>query len=103
MEFETAPAPTIRALEDGMGIPQNSPQLPVGENRLSGKLLAGRIELDAPAVAVARLSANRFAIASEIELGGENSSAASLKMNDLMAGRLVIRHALIILVAAGFG
>jgi len=63
----------------------------------SGKLLAGRIELDAPTVAVARLSANRFAIASEIELGGENSSAAQLKMNDLMAGRLVIRHAVIIL------
>jgi uncharacterized protein (TIGR02099 family) len=63
----------------------------------SGKLLAGRIELDSPNLTVARLSANRFAIASEIEVGGENSSAGNLKMDDLPAGRLVIRHAAITL------
>src|SRR5712664_4394026 len=38
----------------------------------SGKLLAGRIEVDSPAIAVARLGRNRFAVASEIELGGED-------------------------------
>jgi uncharacterized protein (TIGR02099 family) len=63
----------------------------------SGKLLAGRIELDAPNVVVARLSANRFAIASEIEFDGDDSSAATFKMNDLPAGRLVIRHAVLTL------
>src|SRR5579872_5682446 len=42
----------------------------------SGKLLAGRIEVDAPNIAVVRLGPTRFAVASEIELGGENLSAA---------------------------
>jgi len=59
----------------------------------SGKLLAGRIEVDSPAIAVARLGPNRFAVASEIELGGEDSTFGTLTLNDLPAGRLVIRHA----------
>ncbi len=61
----------------------------------SGKLLAGRIEVDSPAISVVRLGPARFAVASEIELGGENSPTASLRLSDLPAGRLVIRHALL--------
>jgi uncharacterized protein (TIGR02099 family) len=59
----------------------------------TGKLLAGRIEVDAPDIVVARLGPARFAVASEIELGGENSSVGSLQLGDLPAGRLVIRGA----------
>src|SRR5450631_430689 len=61
----------------------------------SGKLLAGRIEVDSPAIAVARLGANRFAVASEIELGGEDSNLGTLTLNDLPAGTVVIRHAVL--------
>jgi uncharacterized protein (TIGR02099 family) len=61
----------------------------------SGKLLAGRIELDSPTISVVRLGPTRFAIASEIELGGEDSSLGSLRMGDLPAGNLVIRHAVL--------
>jgi uncharacterized protein (TIGR02099 family) len=61
----------------------------------SGKLLAGRIEVDSPAIAVARLGPHRFAVASEIELGGEDSTFGTLTLNDLPAGRLVIRHAVL--------
>jgi uncharacterized protein (TIGR02099 family) len=61
----------------------------------SGKLLAGRIEVESPTIAVARLSETRFAVASEFELGGEGSSLGTLKLNDLPAGRLVIRHAVL--------
>jgi len=61
----------------------------------SGKLLAGRIEIDSPVIAVARLGPNRFAVASEIELGGEDSTLGKLALNDLPAGRLVIRHAVL--------
>src|SRR5258708_35893316 len=39
----------------------------------SGKLLAGRIEVDSPSIAVARLGPHSFAVASEFELGGEDS------------------------------
>ena len=63
----------------------------------TGKLLAGRIELETPVISVARLGATRFAIASEIELGGEDSSMATLRLSDLPAGRLVIRHAILTL------
>src|ERR1700730_16800017 len=48
----------------------------------SGKLLAGRIEVESPNIAVVRLSPTRFAIASEIELGGEDSSMGSLRLSD---------------------
>ncbi|HEY0799581.1 MAG TPA: hypothetical protein VGD54_01965 [Steroidobacteraceae bacterium] len=61
----------------------------------SGKLLAGRIELESPAIAVARLGPGRFAVASEFELGGENSSLGSLKLNDLPTGKMVVRHAVL--------
>src|SRR5271154_1136530 len=61
----------------------------------TGKLLAGRIELDTPNILVARLGPARFAIASEIELGGEDSSMGSLRLGDLPAGNLVIRHAVL--------
>src|SRR5271163_349149 len=44
----------------------------------SGKLLAGRIEVESPNISVARLGPTRFAVASEIELGGEDSSMGSL-------------------------
>jgi uncharacterized protein (TIGR02099 family) len=59
----------------------------------SGKLLAGRIEIDSPSIAVKRLGPSQFAVAGEIELGGEGSSLGTLKMDDLPAGRLVIRRA----------
>ncbi len=61
----------------------------------SGKLLAGRIEVDAPNIAVVRLGSTRFAVASEIELGGEDSSWGSFSLSDLPAGRLVVRHAVL--------
>ena len=61
----------------------------------SGKLLAGRIEVEAPNIAVVRLGPTRFAVASEIELGSEDSSLGSLKLSDLPAGRLVIRNAVL--------
>jgi len=61
----------------------------------SGKLLAGRIELDSPTISVVRLGPTRFAVASEIELGGEDASTGSLRLSDLPAGRLVIRHAVL--------
>jgi len=61
----------------------------------SGKLLAGRIEVESPNIAVVRLGPSRFAIASEIELGGEDSSLGSLRLSDLPAGTLVIRHAVL--------
>src|ERR1700685_3546764 len=61
----------------------------------SGKLLAGRIELESPAISVVRLGPTRFAVASENELGGGDSSLGSLRLGDLPAGRLVIRHAVL--------
>jgi uncharacterized protein (TIGR02099 family) len=61
----------------------------------SGKLLAGRIELDSPAIVIARLGPARFALASEIKLGGERASPESLTLDDLPAGKLAIRHAVV--------
>jgi uncharacterized protein (TIGR02099 family) len=61
----------------------------------SGKLLAGRIEIDSPDIVIARLGPSRFAVAAEIELGGEDTSLGSLTLDDLPAGRLVIRHAVL--------
>ncbi len=60
----------------------------------SGKLLAGRIELDSPNIVIARLGPTSFALASEIKLGGNDSSALeTLTLDDLPAGKLAIRHA----------
>ncbi len=61
----------------------------------SGKLLAGRIELDSPNIVIARLGPDSFALASEIKLGGDDSSAETLRLNDLPAGKLAIRHAVV--------
>ena len=56
-----------------------------------GKLFAERMELDAPNIGIMRLGPDRFALASEIELGGGDSSIATLTLDDLPAGRLAIR------------
>ena len=61
----------------------------------SGKLLAGRIELDSPSIVIARLGPTSFALASEIKLGGDNSSLETLTLDDLPAGKLAIRHAVV--------
>jgi uncharacterized protein (TIGR02099 family) len=63
----------------------------------SGKLLAGRIEVDSPDIAVVRLGPTRFAVDSEIELGGDDSSRGPLRIGDLPAGKLLIRHAVLTL------
>jgi len=59
----------------------------------SGKLLAGRIELDSPSITITRLGPTSFALASEIELGSNDSSLETLTLDDLPAGKLAIRHA----------
>ena len=61
----------------------------------SGKLLAGRIELDSPNLVIARLGPASFALASEIKLGGGDASLDTLTLDDLPAGKLVIRHAVV--------
>ncbi len=61
----------------------------------SGKLFAVRVELDAPDITVERMGPDQFALASEIVLGGEHSSMATLALNDLPAGTLAIRRGLI--------
>jgi uncharacterized protein (TIGR02099 family) len=58
----------------------------------NGKLFALRLELDAPDIVVDRLGSSKFALASEIVLGGEGSPTSSLTLNDLPAGTLVIRQ-----------
>ena len=58
----------------------------------SGKLLAGRVELDSPNIVITRLGPASFALASEIHLGGQDSSLAALTLDDLPAGKLVIRR-----------
>lgn len=65
----------------------------------SGKLLAGRIEIDSPDITVARVGPDRFALASEIELGGDQppSEPGSFGIDDLPAGILLIRHAAVTL------
>src|SRR5450631_2498665 len=59
----------------------------------SGKLLAGRIEVDSPNILIARLGPTSFALASEIKLGGDDASLETLSLDDLPAGKLAIRHA----------
>jgi uncharacterized protein (TIGR02099 family) len=61
----------------------------------SGKLLAGRIELDSPNLVITRLGPSSFALASEIKLGGNDTPLEALTLNDLPAGKLAIRHALV--------
>jgi uncharacterized protein (TIGR02099 family) len=61
----------------------------------SGKLLAGRIELDSPAITLTRLADDGFALAAEIELRGGESAVPALTLDDLPAGTLAIRRGLI--------
>jgi len=62
----------------------------------SGKLLAGRIELDDPNVVVTRLGPDSFALAAEIKLGGGDDAALeALTLDDLPAGKLVVRRAMV--------
>ena len=56
----------------------------------NGKLFALRVELDSPDIVIDRLGPSKFALASEIVLGGERSHASALTLNDLPAGTLVI-------------
>jgi uncharacterized protein (TIGR02099 family) len=57
----------------------------------NGKLFALRLELDSPDIVIDRLGPSKFALASEIVLGGDSSSASTLTLDDLPAGKLVIR------------
>ena len=57
----------------------------------TGKLLAGRIELEAPRLEIERTGTDRFSLASEFELGGGDSSLPGLRLGDLPAGTLAIR------------
>jgi uncharacterized protein (TIGR02099 family) len=54
----------------------------------NGRFFALRVELDSPDIVIDRLGPAKFALASEIVLGGERSHASSI--NDLPAGRLII-------------
>ncbi len=63
----------------------------------NGTLLAGRVELDAPSLTIARLEGNRFAIASEILLEGRSGSADTITLDDLPAGTLAIRGGVVTL------
>ena len=58
----------------------------------SGKLFAGRLELDSPDISITRLGPGTFSLASEIGLGGGDSSYQTLTLDDFPAGTLVIRH-----------
>ena len=62
----------------------------------SGRLLAGRVQLEAPDIVVTRLSADRFAIASEIEVSSSGASGAAaqtkLRADDLPVGTFAVRH-----------
>jgi uncharacterized protein (TIGR02099 family) len=63
----------------------------------SGKLFAGRVELDSPTILIARHGTDRFAIASEIQVGGGEASLPALTLDDLPAGTLAIKHGLVTL------
>jgi uncharacterized protein (TIGR02099 family) len=58
----------------------------------SGKLFALRIELDSPDIVLDRLGPSKFALASEIVLGGEDSSGSASSLDELPAGTLIVRH-----------
>ncbi|MEA3109753.1 MAG: hypothetical protein QOI88_4358 [Gammaproteobacteria bacterium] len=57
----------------------------------SGKLFAGRVELDSPNISITRLGPGTFSVASEIEFGGGDSSRQALTLDDFPAGTLTIR------------
>jgi uncharacterized protein (TIGR02099 family) len=58
----------------------------------SGRLLAGRVQLDSPDIVITRLSADRFVIAAEVEAGGDAASQATLRADDLPVGTFAVRH-----------
>jgi len=58
----------------------------------SGKLFAGRIELDSPDISITRLGPGTFSLAAEIGLGGGDSSYQTLTLDDFPAGTLAIRR-----------
>lgn len=58
----------------------------------SGKLFAGRIELDSPDISITRLGPGTFSLGSEIGLGGGDSSYRTLTLDDFPAGTLVIHR-----------
>jgi len=58
----------------------------------SGKLFAGRIELDSPDISITRLGPGTFSLASELGLGGGDPSNQTLTLNDFPAGTLAIRR-----------
>src|ERR1700730_14219099 len=57
----------------------------------SGKLFAGRIELDSPDISITRLGPGTFSLASEIDLTGGDASYETLNLADFPAGNLAIR------------
>ncbi|GAC1665217.1 MAG: YhdP family protein [Steroidobacteraceae bacterium] len=63
----------------------------------SGKLLAGRVELESPNIVIERLGPASFALGSEIRLGAEDASREALNLDALPAGKLAIRHGVITL------
>ncbi|HUE11123.1 MAG TPA: YhdP family protein, partial [Steroidobacteraceae bacterium] len=59
----------------------------------TGKLFGTRIELDSPDITIVRIAPDTFALASEIVLGGEQSTFPdTLTLHDLPAGTLAIRR-----------
>jgi uncharacterized protein (TIGR02099 family) len=58
----------------------------------SGKLFAGRIELDSPDISVSRTGQAGFALGSEIKLGTGDAPLPAVRLDDLPAGTLAIRH-----------
>src|SRR5260370_18873943 len=57
----------------------------------SGKLFAGRIELDSPDISTTRLGPATFSLASQMGLGGGDSFYQTLTLDDFPAGTLAIR------------
>jgi uncharacterized protein (TIGR02099 family) len=61
----------------------------------SGKLFAGRIELDSPNVPITRIGPNEFALAAEIRLRTADASVPMVKLDELPSGILAIRGGLV--------
>jgi uncharacterized protein (TIGR02099 family) len=61
----------------------------------SGKLFAGRVELDSPTIFITRRGTDKFAIASELQIGGGDASLPGLTLDELPAGTLAIKHGLV--------
>src|SRR5450631_3310481 len=61
----------------------------------TGKLLAGRVELESPNIVITRTGPDRFSLASEIELAGGHASWSTLKIDNFPTGTLAIRGGLV--------